>query len=656
MSLVDRTALVLYGSETGNAQDVAEELGRLTERLRFSTEVKDLNSVELNQLLRATVVIIAISTTGQGNLPANSRKFWRTLRSVRLPPGCLNKVRMTVFGLGDSSYSQFNWAARKLHKRLIQLGAQSICDRGEADEQDSEGTDGQLIPWSLKLRETLLEQYPLPDGIDPIPDNILLRPKLLLEFLPDSSDPLGTAPIQREDSPPDDLLPVLGSHTATLYSNKRITPVTHWQDVRHLTFSLPGTIPYAPGDAMTIYPKNFPSDVSQFISLFDWTSIADRPLHFVRMVTHDFTGASPLPPPPINHGFLASPLTIRTLLTNHLDIMSIPRRSFFSLVAHFTTDEFQRNRLLEFTNPEFIDELFDYTTRPRRSILEVLQEFETVKIPWQWLCTIIPFMRGRQFSIASGGIHNLISLPNGELRTKVELLVAIVKYKTVIKRIRQGVCTRYIASLRPDQDITVTFHKGDLHVSRAEADKSAIMIATGTGVAPMRSLIWERVKWAGEPIIKQNANGEQESNTGIDSPVSPGPNLLFFGNRNRAADFFFQDEWTYLADQWTRWPTSITPEIQSKLPALAVFTAFSRDQRHKIYVQDLLVEQSALVYDHLVNRQGIVFICGSSGKMPTSVKDALVKVLEKEGEMERMAAEGYLAGLEKGGRIRQDTW
>ena len=45
--LNQRSALVLYGSETGNAQDVAEEIGRLTQRLRFDTTVLDLDSIEI---------------------------------------------------------------------------------------------------------------------------------------------------------------------------------------------------------------------------------------------------------------------------------------------------------------------------------------------------------------------------------------------------------------------------------------------------------------------------------------------------------------------------------------------------------------------------------------------------------------------------------
>ena len=153
----------------------------------------------------------------------------------------------------------------------------------------------------------------------------------------------------------------------------------------------------------------------------------------------------------------------------------------------------QHDRLLEFTNPEFIDELFDYTTRPRRSILEVLQEFDTVKLPLSHLLDVIPMMRGRQFSIASGGSLKRPVHPDKSAEgTRFELLIAIVKYRTVIKRIRQGVCTRYIASLQPGQEINVKLQKGGLGINDNEAVKPVIMVGPGTGVAPMRSLIYER--------------------------------------------------------------------------------------------------------------------------------------------------------------------
>ncbi|KAJ4298184.1 NAPDH-dependent diflavin reductase [Kalmusia sp. IMI 367209] len=625
MATQARRALVVYGSETGNAQDVAEELGRIAERLRFDTQVAELNAISLKQLLQHSVVLISISTTGQGELPANSQALWRALRSARLRPGCLQQLRFASFGLGDTSYPKFNWAHRKLYNRLIQLGAQPVCDRGESDEQHPEGVDGSFLPWSTILRQRLVEEFPLPDGSEPIPDDVLLEPKWLLDLADDSEqdqeNSTGT-PTQNgtEELPPHDLLDIPGGLTAKISSNDRLTPISHWQDVRHLTLDISDYHPYVPGDVLTVYPKNFPIDVNEFISIMGWTSIADKPLRF--------TPSSPSNPPtsrlPISHISPTTSITLRTLLTDHLDIMSIPRRSFFAHLAHFTTDEFQKDRLLEFTDPEYIDELYDYTTRPRRSILEVLQEFETVKIPWQRICSIVPAIRGRQFSIASA----INPAAEAEKYTKIELLIAIVKYRTVIKRIRQGVCTRYVASLVPGQQITVTLQKGGLGVTKAETEKPVIMVGPGTGVAPMRALIYQRKHWREEG--QNAASGEAGAR-----------DALFFGCRNASSDFFFKEEWEHLGEEGV---------------PLDVFAAASRDQRQKIYVQDLLRQQSARVYEALAKQDGIVYICGSSGKMPQAIREALIEAFQRHGGMEREEAEAYLAAMEKSGRYKQETW
>ena len=119
-----RSALVLYGSETGNAQDIADEMGRMTERLHFSTNVVHLNAVEpvcnnafccriynvdlsQNTLLDYSVILISISTAGQGELPNNARRFWSMLLRKKLSQTYLSNVRFTIFGLGDSSYPKY---------------------------------------------------------------------------------------------------------------------------------------------------------------------------------------------------------------------------------------------------------------------------------------------------------------------------------------------------------------------------------------------------------------------------------------------------------------------------------------------------------------------------------------------------------------------
>ncbi|KAI1076820.1 riboflavin synthase domain-like protein [Whalleya microplaca] len=646
--LENRRLLVLYGSETGNSQDLAGELERLAERLHFKTWVYEMNDVELNTLLQYPLVIFVISTTGQGDVPKNAVKFWKSLLRKRLPPSCLRPVRFTTFGLGDSSYLKYNWAVRKLHKRLEQLGAIEFYPRGEADECHDDGIDGAFLPWSLSLRTHILTQYPLPEGLSPIPPDIQLPPKFTIELIPsmDSdqkqilskrrmraqrltthdfcypvrppeasdkmfkggrADILDRANVLRDDPlkysledtannqeapPPPDLLPIPEGWAATVLENRRVTPASHWQDVRQVTFEvskreastkdgseaatmIEDTFSYAPGDVVVLYPKNFPRDVQTLIDLMDWQDVADQP--FKHHPKQPYALSS--------HPKNCHPLpctTLRELLLHNYDINSIPKRSIFTELSFYTDDPMHQDRLREFANPVLSDEFYDYTSRPRRSILEVLQDFPTVKIPYQHVPSVFPVIRGREYSIASGSPHPTPKDALYGVLPRVELLVALVKYRTILRKTRQGLCSRYLASLKPGTDIVIS-HRRSTGLDPSTYSKPIIAIAPGTGIAPIRSLLWDR-----------------------SSDPKHGDAVLFFGGRNRDADFYFHPEWEHLG--------------------VKVFTAFSRDQKEKIYVQDRIREQAQLVCD-LITRGAMICICGSTGKMPTAVRAALVDAI-----------------------------
>ena len=442
--------------------------------------------------------------------------------------------------------------------------------------------DGSLIRWCSGLREHLLNAPNHPAELSPLSEDVLLRPEWLLQLasaaseagnlsgqlssnLQASSERLirpghvtasgipGTETSGSTCSPAEDLLPIPGSLTVTIEQNKRVTPTQHWQDVRSITLSSPLPVDYQPGDVLTIFPKNFPEEVEQMIKLMNWSDVAARPIHF--MPTTSFTDVSQ-GQPPIPHLLSFPSLTLRSLLLNHLDLNSIPRRSFFSFIAHFTDDPDHKERLHEFTKPEFLDELYDYTTRPRRSILEVLQEFHSVKVPWQWAARLIPALKGRQFSIASGGSKRLMG-PE-DRRGRFDLLVAIVKYRTVIRRLRQGTCTRYLAALPIGSKINVLLLKGGLSISGGDLFKHVIMVAPGTGIAPMRAMLWERLSC----IQRFHTPQGRSTSNGYPSPEHNGLAVLFFGCRNQEADYFYMDEWNELKAQMD----------------LEVFAAFSRDQ------------------------------------------------------------------------------
>ena len=391
-----------------------------------------------------------------------------------------------------------------------------------------------------------------------------------------------------------------------------MTPTTHWQDVRHIQLTTQQPIHYDPGDVLTIYPQNSKEDVKQIIDLMDWNNVSQSRVALRPTKSKDEGQVM------IKHPVeaLTTPnMTLQNLIADHLDLNAIPRRSFFSLISHFTNDEFQKQRLEEFAKPEFVDEYFDYATRPRRSILEVLQEFDTVKIPWAWAANALPTLRGRQFSIASGG-----ALKHEGMDTRFDLLVAIVKYKTIIKKVREGVCTKYLAALQDNQTLSVSLQRGSLGLLNAHTSKPIVLIGPGTGVAPIRSILWERAEQA--------------------TREAAGDHVLIFGCRNESADYFFRSEW----------------ELLSKQIPLDVHVAFSRDQKNKVYVQDIVKDQGRNLYRLLHDLKGIVFVCGSSGNMPTAVRATLTDVVREQGAISQTEAESYLGMMDREGRYKQETW
>jgi sulfite reductase alpha subunit-like flavoprotein len=426
--------------------------------------------------------------------------------------------------------------------------------------------------------------------------------------------------------PPADRLPIPDTTPATVISNNRLTADDHWQDVRYIKLWIKDLVKYQPGDIITIYPKNFPEDVEGLIQLMGWTDVADKPLVFRTTATSNLKETSI---PPIANLYPVRNPTLRSLLIHNLDITAIPRRFFFEIISKFTENLMHRERLLDFTNPAFTDEFFDYTSRPRRSMLEVLHDFPSVRIPWKFVPYIFPVLRGRQFSIASGG-YNKHSMDNC---TEVEICVAIVKYQTVLKKVRQGVCSRYLSSLACGTIINVSFHIGNFRYDSDDAQKPVLMIAPGTGIAPMRSLSWERSMFA--DLWGRHSDPQKGLITG--------KAVLIFGGRNFDKDYLFRDEWE-----------SLGLDVQ-------VLTAFSRDQKEKRYVQDVIRENAMLVYDMLVKQGAKVYICGSSGKMPMAVRQALLDAFVERGRAEdwkftEKMAEEILVGIEKEGRYVQDTW
>lgn len=164
--LNNRRLTILYGSQTGTAQDVAERIYRESKLYHFNGPVQSMDCYDVKNLIKEIFVIFVCSTTGQGDEPDNMKLFWKFLLRENLPRDSLSGLKFGVLGLGDSSYHKFNFVAKRLVKRLSQLGGKEILPIGLCDDQHDLGASVVYFPWISDLWTTLLNLCPLPNGLN----------------------------------------------------------------------------------------------------------------------------------------------------------------------------------------------------------------------------------------------------------------------------------------------------------------------------------------------------------------------------------------------------------------------------------------------------------------------------------------------------------
>ncbi|XP_061459687.1 NADPH-dependent diflavin oxidoreductase 1 isoform X2 [Rhineura floridana] len=590
--------LILFGSQTGTAEDAAERIGREAKRRHFQCTVEALDDYNVANLIHEPLVVFICATTGQGDPPDNMKNFWRFVFRKSLPPTSLCRMDYAVLGLGDSSYPKFNFVAKKLHKRLLQLGGSPIVPAALGDDQHDLGPDAVIDPWLLDLWEKILALYPLPSGLHIISPDTMLPPKFTFQLLDEASSGRTESQHLQPEQPFQEAPSELHPFPAWMVSNQRVTSESHFQDVRLIAFDVSGSgIEAAAGDVVMIQPCNAPEEVQLFCDLLH----LDPDAHFV---LRPMEAGTPLP------AHLPQPCSVHHLVSRYLDIACVPRRSFFELLSRLSPNELEREKLQEFSSTQGQEELHAYCNRPRRTTLEVLCDFPqtTCAIPCDYLLDLIPRIRPRAFSIAS----SMLAHPN-----RIEILLAVVRYKTHLSKPRRGLCSTWLAGLDPQNEavrVPLWVKRGGMTFP-ADPDTPVIMIGPGTGVAPFRAAIQER-----------GAQGKKG-------------NCLFFGCRQKAKDFYCQSEWEELLERGF----------------LALFVAFSRDQEEKVYVQHRIKEEEELVWD-LVKRGAHIFLAGNAKQMPEAVAGALKCVFQSGGGLSPSEAEEYLSGLERARRYQAETW
>jgi len=229
---------VIYGSQTGNAKRLAEELGRRASATGLAVRVVRADAYATRELKQERLLYVVISTQGEGEAPDDARALVEFISGPRAPK--LNDLRYAVLGLGDSSYPQFCAVGRGLDERLSALGAQRVVAAGEADVDLETVAQPWLDQALQQAREQLKTQAPLA-----------------------TVTPLRTARSTsafHRDQP----------FAAPLLLNQRITGRSSDRDIRHIELSLEGSgLRYAPGDALGVWPTQSPALVDAVLTTLD---------------------------------------------------------------------------------------------------------------------------------------------------------------------------------------------------------------------------------------------------------------------------------------------------------------------------------------------------------------------------------------------------
>lgn len=294
-------------------------------------------------------------------------------------------------------------------------------------------------------------------------------------------------------------------------------------------------------------------------------------------------------------------LSLKEALTSYFEITLLSKK-ILQQAAAFTENEELKNLILV----ENTSQLKEYCYG--RDLLDLLRDFGPWSASAQEIVSLLRKMTPRLYSIASSIAAN----PD-----EVHLTIGAVRY-TAHGRERKGVCSVLCSERVKEGDTLPVYVQTNKHFFLPESqDKDIIMVGPGTGIAPFRSFIQERA------VNKVN-----------------GRSWLFFGDQHAASDFLYQSE---------------LEKYQQDGVLTKLDTAFSRDTDQKVYVQHKMLEHSKELFEW-IEKGAYFYVCGDKEYMAKDVNEALITVLEKEGAMDRDAAEAYLKDMQKQHRYQRDVY
>jgi sulfite reductase (NADPH) flavoprotein alpha-component len=527
---------VLYGSQTGNARRLAEKIGRRAVEAGVETRVLATGDYPRQELAAERLLLVVISTQGDGDPPEDAQGFIEFLASRRAP--ALPSLRYSVLALGDSSYPQFCATGRQVDARLAELGGQRLADRADADVE----IDPVATPWI---------------------DAALGRVREFAEPAPSATvtalRPLAAA--WSRERP----------FAAELLQNQRITSRDADKDVRHIEISLAGAgLSYAPGDALGVWPRNPPALVEQVLQ------------------ASGLDGAERV----------------------SLDGRSLPLTSWLS-------DERELTRLGRPLLQAQAERSGDRTLQAALTTdaARLLREYQPIDLlrlhPARWTATeLVAALRPitpRLYSIASSP---------SVVGDEVHLSVARVDYNYAGFE-HLGAASDHLASAAEGDRLRVFIEPNTRFRLPTDPSRDIVMIGAGTGVAPYRGFLQERV-----------ASG------------ATGRNWLIFGERQARHSFLYQLEWQ---------------DALKRGGLQRIDLAFSRDQAQKRYVQHLINEVGRELWAW-IEGGATLYVCGDASAMAPAVHAALIEIVSRHGGKSTEDATAFVAELSDQRRYLRDVY
>ena len=372
---------------------------------------------------------------------------------------------------------------------------------------------------------------------------------------------------------------------ARLTENRLLNKPGSHKETRHLVVDLAGSgLTYKVGDSLGVFPSNRPSEVDEILQ-------------------HLGASGNELVSPAMLK--LPAPIALREALASRLALAK-PTRKFVEALAAKATGDGDRTRLAALLAPEAKDQLAGWLED--REFVDLLAEFPSARLSPQELVDFMRKLMPRLYSIASSPKPH---------PTEVHLTVAVVRYETN-HRSRVGVTSTFLADRAALKTTPVPVFVSDSHFGvPADHSKDIIMVGPGTGIAPFRAFMQERI-----------------------ATKAAGRNWVFFGDQHRATDFLYEEEWL----AWQK---------AGELARLDV--AFSRDQLTKVYVQDRMRENSAELWSW-IHGGAHFYVCGDAKRMAKDVDIALHDVIIQHGGIDASAAAAYVKQMKKDHRYLRDVY